>query len=122
MKYIFAIAALLVASTEGTKINREVYQTSYEEPSQFYSTTEQMDQQIEVQRAQEQAVTNAIQREEDAKKRLVELENKKKQMQLDEQHKKEAMARAEQAKQEAELAKHKGKSALKFEIETTSFD
>ena len=76
MKFGVAIVALFSATTQAVMLDREVYMRSLDEPSQYYSSLEQMDHEQEVIEASKQAEFNQYKKIEDAKKRLVELENK----------------------------------------------
>ena len=76
MKFGIAIVALFAATTQAVMLDREVYMRSLDEPSQYYSSLEQMDHEQEVIEASKQAEFNQYKKIEDAKKRLVELENK----------------------------------------------
>ena len=120
MKFTIAILAVFVATTQATKIGRDVYMRSLDN-SEYYQTLEQLDHDKEVEQAQKQVVENEIRKKEEALRKLEELEKKEKAMHLEEERKKKEAEKA-QMESEEHPQKKAAKSSPKFTIETTTFE
>ena len=63
MKFTFAVCAILAATTQATKLNKEVYMRSIDlSDSSVYSSPEQWDHDKEIAEAQQQAQINELKR------------------------------------------------------------
>ena len=124
---LMSICLLLSAapgSSEATRLLRNTNPAGLGDtaPSEYYSSIEQLDHDLEIENAQQQAKYNQIKKVEDEKQRLVQIEIQKKEAILAEKRKQEEAAKAEKARKEAEEAKKMAVNPFKFTIETSTME